>query len=70
MSGISKTLPMLLLLALATGCRTTPTIATTDKAICSIWGNVTYSASQDSGQTVDEVRALNARRDAYCGVKP
>ena len=66
MSGISRTLPMLLLLALGTGCQTTHTTATTDKAICSIWGNVTYSASQDSGQTVEEVRALNAKRDAYC----
>lgn len=58
------TLPMLVLLA---ACQTTRTTATTDKAACSIWSNVTYSGSQDSSQTVAEIRALNAKRDAYCG---
>jgi len=27
---------------------------------------VTYSAKGDTAQTVNEVRALNAKRDAYC----
>jgi hypothetical protein len=53
------------MLAPLAACQTTRTTAT-DKAVCSIWGNVTYSASSDSQQTVDEIRALNAKRDAYC----
>ena len=55
---------MLAMLALM-GCQSmTPTTAT--KAVCAIWQPVTYSASGDTGQTVSEVRASNAKRDAYC----
>ena len=67
MNSISKRLLMLLMLApLAVSCQTRG-IATTDKAVCALWSGVTFSAAQDSGQTVDEIRALNAKRDAYCG---
>jgi hypothetical protein len=55
-------LPLLVLLA---ACQTTRTTGI-DKAVCSIWTPATYSASQDSQQTIDGNRALNARRDAYC----
>lgn len=55
---------VLLMLALLAACKTTPTTATDD--ICLIWTPVTYSASQDSQATIDGIRALNARRDAYC----
>lgn len=57
-------LPMLVLLAACTTTRATET-----KAVCAIWSGVTFSQVQDSGQTVDEIRALNAKRDAYCGAK-
>lgn len=56
-------LPMLGLLA---ACQTTPTTATMDD-VCLIWQPITYSASGDTPRTVDEIRAQNARRDAYCG---
>ena len=51
-----------------TSCQT-PGTATDTKAVCAIWSGVTFSQAQDSGQTVDEIRALNAKRDAYCGAK-
>ena len=54
------------MLVLLAACQTTRTTATADKAVCSIWQSVTYSASQDSQQTIAEVRQQNARRDAYC----
>lgn len=46
---------------------TTPTTATvsTDDA-CLIWEEQSYSASQDSQQTQDEIRAKNAVRNDYC----
>ncbi len=54
------------MLALLAACKTTSGTATTDRAICALWGEVTYSGSEDSQQTVAEIRALNAKRDAYC----
>jgi len=54
----------LLLLALLAGCQTTPTTGT-DSA-CLIWQAQSYSAVKDSKQTVDEIRAKNAVRAAYC----
>lgn len=54
------------MLSLLAACQTTPTTATASKAVCAIWTPVTYSASQDSQATIDGIRALNARRDAYC----
>lgn len=67
MNRASKSLLMLLMLALLAACQTTRTTATTgNKAVCALWGDVTYSGSQDSEQTIAEVRALNAKRDAYC----
>lgn len=59
----SAGLPLLGLLA---SCATTHTTATAPD-VCLIWHPVTYSASQDSEETVREVREQNARRDAYCG---
>lgn len=55
----------LLMLALLAGCKTTRTTGTTGD-VCLIWTPVTYSATQDSTDTVQEVRDLNARRDSYC----
>lgn len=57
---------MLPLLALAmTSCQTRET-ATTGNEVCLIWRGVDYSATDDSAETVAAIRALNARRDAYC----
>lgn len=55
----------LLTLGLVAGCTTTHTTGTTPD-VCLIWKPVTYSASQDSSETITEVRDQNARRDAYC----
>lgn len=57
----------LLTLALLAGCQTTRTTETTGSDACLIWQEQTYSASEDSEQTVREVREQNARRAAYCG---
>lgn len=54
------------MLAPLAACQTTRGTATPDKAVCALWGEVTYSGSQDTQQTVAEIRALNAKRDAYC----
>lgn len=62
----SITSSVLLALGLLAACQTTPTTGTASKAVCAIWTPVTYSASQDSQATIDGIRALNARRDAYC----
>lgn len=56
----------LLMLGLLLGCKTTPTTAT-GSDVCIVWRPVTYSASQDSEQTIEEARENNARRAAYCG---
>lgn len=69
MNGISKRLLMLLMLVPLAACQTTRGTATDAKAVCALWSGVTFSQAQDSGQTVDEIRALNAKRDAYCGGK-
>lgn len=63
---ISIVSTMLLALGLLSACQTTPTIGTASKTVCAIWTPVTYSASQDSQATIDGIRELNARRDAYC----
>ena len=67
-SRISNGLPLLAVLYGLTmaGCSQTPTIATT-RAECAVWPVITYSASKDSGQTVQEVRQANATREAWCG---
>jgi hypothetical protein len=54
------------MLVLLAACQTTQTTATVDKAVCTIWRPVTYSAANDSEQTIAEVRQQNARRDTYC----
>lgn len=54
------------MLVLLAACQTTRTTATADKAVCAIWSPITYSAANDSEQTIAEVRRQNARRDAYC----
>ena len=69
MNSISKSWLMLPMLALLAACQTTRGTATDTKAVCALWSGVTFSQAQDSGQTVDEIRALNAKRDAYCGSK-
>lgn len=53
------------MLAPLAACQTTRTTEI-GKAVCAIWQPVTYSASGDTQQTIDEARANNARRDAYC----
>lgn len=70
LNNIGKTLlvfaALLLLVLLVTACQTRTTgIAGSD--VCLIWQSQTYSASEDSEQTVREVREQNARRAAYCG---
>lgn len=55
----------LTLLALMEGCRTTPSTGIPGE-VCLIWRPITYSASRDSPETVDEVRAQNARRQSFC----
>jgi len=55
----------LMLLALLAACKTIPTTGTTPD-VCLIWKPVTYSAGQDSGETINEVREQNAKRNAYC----
>ena len=58
------------MLALAAACTTTRTTET-GKEVCLIWQDQSYSASKDSQQTVEEIRAKNAKRAAYCkGTKP
>lgn len=66
-SRISSALPLLAALCGLTmaGCSQTPTIATT-RAECAVWPVITYSASQDSAQTVQEVRQANAARKVWC----
>lgn len=54
------------MLALLAGCSTTSAIGTTGREVCLIWSDVTYSAKSDTAQTVEEIRALNAKRDAFC----
>jgi hypothetical protein len=73
LTGRAWTLRLLLgMMCLPAGCQQTSTTRTdaTEMAIaadvCRAWRPVTYS-SLDSEQTVLEVRASNAARDAYCG---
>lgn len=54
------------MLVLLLGCKTTPLTAT-GPDVCIVWRPVTYSASQDSAETIEEARENNARRAAYCG---
>lgn len=58
----------LLTLGLLAACQTTPGTATTDD-VCLIWDDITYSGSGDTSLTIEQVRELNARRDAYCGAR-
>jgi len=56
----------LLMLGLLEACTTTPSTAT-GSDVCIVWRPVTYSASHDSAETINEARENNARRAAYCG---
>ncbi len=38
-----------------------------DRPVCLIWTPATYSGAGDTAETVEGNRALNAKRDAYCG---
>src|SRR5690606_17876357 len=62
----SIALSVLLGLSLLAACKTIPTTGTMDD-VCLIWRPITYSASGETPRTVNEIRAQNARRDAYCG---
>lgn len=55
-----------MLALLVTSCQT-PTTATGAADVCLIWRGIEYSASQDSTETITNVRENNARRDRYCG---
>lgn len=71
MRNISRILLMLTLLALSAACQTTQTTATMPgREVCRIWGSVTYSGKGDTKLTIDQIRALNAKRSAYCEGKP
>lgn len=55
----------LMLLVPLLGCTTTPSTGIPNE-VCLIWRPVTYSASRDSLETVEEIRAQNARRQSFC----
>lgn len=67
MRKLSSVSAMLLTLGLLTACQTTPTTGITVDGVCLLWTPADYSAKEDSKQTVDGNRALNAKRDAFCG---
>lgn len=66
MNRILSSSSALLALALLSGCATIRTTGTGQPDACLVWGIITYASEHDSRQTVDEIRALNAKRDAYC----
>lgn len=55
---------MLGLVLTVASCTTTSTTGT--PAVCSVWQPITYSASKDTDETQQQVRANNAAREAYC----
>ena len=63
--------PLILLAACASTSKPTPTIATTispnTAAICGQWKPITYSATSDSQQTVQENVVANAMMQSFCG---
>lgn len=65
MRNILKGSALPLGLSLLAACSQTLTTATISD-VCLIWTPVTYSAKGDTPETVEGIRALNARRDAYC----
>lgn len=57
---------VLVLPVLLATCETTPSTGTISNEVCLIWRPLTYSARGDTPETVEQVRAHNARRQAYC----
>lgn len=57
-------LAMLLILPL-TGCSSLTGTVETNKSVCGVWRNVSWS-SKDTPQTIVEVKVNNARRDGWC----
>lgn len=56
---------MLTAVMLAAGCETT-TATRGGKAVCAVWQPISW-ADDDTDQTIREVKANNAARDAFCG---
>lgn len=67
-STASKWLALLVLafsLTILASCQT-PSTATSDD-VCLIWSGISYSAKNDTPETVQGVRVNNAKRQSYCG---
>lgn len=51
-----------------------PTTSADDNSVCQVWKDIGYhgstSAHPDTPDTVLRIRANNAARDSWCGVKP
>jgi len=62
---ISLALGVPMLLASMAGCKTTPSTGIPSE-VCLIWKPITFSASRDTPETVEEIRAQNARRQVFC----
>jgi hypothetical protein len=54
------------LIFLLTGCSTLTGTSETNKSVCQVWKDVSWS-SKDTTQTIIEVKINNARREGYCG---
>lgn len=47
--------------------KTTATVETNELNACVVWQSITWS-TQDTDQTIKEVKENNAAREAYCNV--
>lgn len=56
---------MLVIVSTLAACQTTTNTGATRTAVCSVFPNITWS-SQDTAETITQVRRHNAGRDAYC----
>ena len=68
-TSIVSKLPLMLALASSLtilGCSTTHTTETGRADVCLIWLGISYSAKNDTPETVQGVRENNAKRDSYC----
>jgi hypothetical protein len=53
------------LMCLLTGCSTLTGTVETNKSVCAVWKDISWS-SKDTTQTILEVKVNNARREGYC----
>lgn len=59
-------LPLLLSASLLTSCANRPPTVVTD-AGCVTFKRLTFDRLKDTDQTIEQVKAYDARRDAICG---